>query len=166
MKSQSRNRSRKLLFLTLFSAIVYFSACNSAILIHTTEEVPNGIWTVSDTLSSSFVVTDTFHVHNIWINTRLSQEYAFSNLYLSYTLLGPGGMNISEVTDFQVTNKAGKWLGSGFAELHSYSFPIFENLPLKTMGTYRVNVVQHMRVDDLAGVKDRGIKVETGQEIF
>lgn len=149
----------------LFGCIL-FIACNSKTVIDFQEEVKGKTWNFKDTMVTQFEVLDTTHYHYIDFQTRLNSKYNFSNLYLSYTLIGPSGMEINEIKTFDITDKSGKWLGSGFGELHSYALPLFQKLSLKVGGKYQLRVVQHMRVDDLPGIETVGVRIYTGNEIF
>ncbi len=141
-------------------------SCDSSTIYNENEDLVDATWLETDTLVARFEVTDTNHYHNVFLNARFSALYPKSNIYFKAILLGPGGQNMTEVKGFEITDKTGKWLGKGFGSLHSYAFPIFEELALKQLGKYKVKLIPYMRISELKGIHDRGIKVNLGQEIF
>lgn len=159
-------RFRGGLWLTLMIVSVGLLSCDRSTIYNETYEIENAQWSYSDTLEARFEVTDTLHYHNVFLNARFSSVYKYSNMYVKVILDGPGGQRLTDVKGFEITDKAGKWLGSGFGNLHSYELPLFENLPLKQIGKYKVKVVQYMRIPELEGIHNRGVKVSLGQEIF
>ena len=144
-------------------ALITLVSCDSSTIY---DESENATWSETDTLYAKFEVKDTTRYHSVFLNSRFSSEYKFSNIYFKVILDGPGNQRIERVRGFEVTDKAGKWLGSGFGSLYGYAFPIFEDLSLKQNGKYKVRIVPYMRIPDLNGIHDRGVKVSLGQEIF
>ncbi len=149
-----------------FISLLVFSSCDNSTVYSESETIPDSQWQDTDTLFAQFDVTDTQHYHNIFGLVRFSSLYPYSNIYFKYILVGPTGQKITEIKSFEVTDKAGKWLGKGFGDLHSYEFPLVEKLPIKQVGAYKIKIVPYMRREVLEGVHDKGIKVSIGQEIF
>lgn len=150
----------------MFLIVVAISACDRSTICDTTEEISDEIWHETDTLTGKFEITDSTHYYDVFVNARFNALYPFSNIYFKAILTGPGGQRMTTVKTFAVTDKSGKWLGSGYGNLHSYSFPVFQDLAVKQMGTYRMKVIPYMRVPKLEGIHDRGVKVTIGKEIF
>jgi len=151
---------------TAICCILLLMACDSSTIYDQSEDLVTEIWVDTDTLTARFEITDTTHYHTVFLNTRFTGLYKFSNIYYQVVLDGPNGQRSTEVVSFEVTDKAGKWLGNGYGNLHSYEFPILDNRIFKQIGKYKVKVVPYMRISSLEGIHDRGIKVSKGQEIF
>ena len=150
----------------LVLASVMFYACDQSTVYDSSEVLDNAKWEETDTLFATFEVSDTVHYHNIFVTARLSALYPYSNIYFKVLVIGPTGQRFTDITSFEVTDKTGKWLGKGFGDLHSYEFPLYQTLALKTVGTYKVKVITYMRNEVLVGVHDRGIKINLSKEIF
>lgn len=145
---------------------VVLFACDSQTIYNESFDLPNETWAEDDTLETTFEVTDTLHYHNLWLNTRLTETYPFANIYFKVILKGPNNLSKNEIMNFDVADKAGKWLGKGTGDFHSYNFPIYNELSLKKRGKYTLKIVQYMRTESLQGIHDRGVKINLGREIF
>jgi gliding motility-associated lipoprotein GldH len=152
--------------LAAVGCLMMLSACDSSTIYDESEDLVTETWVDTDTLTARFEITDTNHYHTVYLNTRFTSLYKFSNIYYQVVLSGPNGQRATEIVSFEVTDKAGKWLGSGYGNLHSYAFPILDNRIFKQIGKYKVKVVPYMRISSLEGIHDRGIKVSKGKEIF
>lgn len=150
----------------LYLAGLLLAGCNPGALTDVREDMDGEVWYKEDTLQATFQLKDTTRYLNIALNTRLTPDYPFSNLYVHTVVIAPDGKETESVKTFDVTNKAGKWLGSGLGDLHAYTFPLFPEFAAAKKGTYKVRVVQQMRVDSLRGCHDRGLRVSLGEEIF
>ncbi|MFT5723638.1 MAG: gliding motility-associated lipoprotein GldH [Bacteroidia bacterium] len=161
---------------TKFNRIIFFpvlvfiamvlNACDNTTIYNESDILSEAKWNETDTLFAKFEVSDSTHYHNISLNTRINSLYLNSNIYFKVILTGPIGQHITEIKSFEITDKAGKWLGKGFGDLHSYELPLLYELPLKQFGSYKVKVIPYMRKDVVHGIHDRGIKVSLGKEIF
>ena len=143
-----------------------FTGCERDTLYSESENLASTAWLSSDTFQVSFEITEIERYHTVHLESRFTDIYPYSNIYYRVQLNGPGGQDITEVKNFEVTDKTGKWLGSGFGDLHSYSFPIIKDIEFKQKGKYKVKVIPFMRVDSLPGIHDRGIRVSIGKEVF
>lgn len=152
--------------IVLVFASVIFSACDQSTIFHNSEVMENSKWEQTDTLFAKVDITDTTHYHNIFVTARLSALYPYSNIYFKVLVIGPSGQRFTDITSFEVTDKTGKWLGKGFGDLHSYEFPLYQDLALKEEGAYKIKVIPYMRNEILLGVHDRGLKINLGKEIF
>ena len=157
---------RGVLGLCLIIFTVALNACDKSTIYDETQILEDAKWAETDTLFAQFEVSDTLHYHDIFLCSRVNALYPNSNIYFKVILTGPSGQHMTEIKSFEVTDKAGKWLGSGFGDLHSYAFPIFKDLSFKQYGKYRVKAVPYMREEVVVGVHDIGIKVKLGKEIF
>jgi gliding motility-associated lipoprotein GldH len=95
---------------------------------------------------------------------RISGSYAYSNIWLLYTVEGPD-TKIKQQFQISLSDKTGKWLGKGMSNLLSYEQPILGNIKLKK-GKYTVKISQNMREEELAAVSDLGLKIIKGSKIY
>ena len=136
-------KSKKQAVLLVISAfaIVLFSACDKSAIYNSSEVLKESKWVETDTLFAEFEVADSQHYHSVLLLTRFNSLYPYSNIYFKVHLAGPNGQRMTEIKSFDITDKSGKWLGKGFGDLHSYELPLFNDLPLKQFGKYRVKVI-------------------------
>ena len=153
-------------FLLIFSLAIAISGCIDQTLVDNSQSLSNEVWLDSDTMVTKFQIGDTSKEYHMDLTMRFTNAYEFSNFYVLSVLEKPNGELVDQVKSFDVTDKAGKWLGSGFGDIHSYEFPLYEIYTTDLPGTYRLKVVQYMRKESLVGCKDRGIRIRRGREKF
>lgn len=161
-----KNIKQALFGFSLIATVLVFSSCDNSTIYNESEILVDAKWAETDTLFAQFEVNDSTRYHDVWLCSRVDALYPYSNIYYKVILSGPNGQHMTEIKSFEITDKTGKWLGKGFGDLHSYTFPLFKDLSLKHYGKYRVKVVPYMRKDVIIGIHDRGIKVSLGKEIF
>jgi gliding motility-associated lipoprotein GldH len=168
LNSSKMAHTFKTLFILATGFILFMgmNGCNSKTIMDMSESLEGENWRMDDTLRGTFQVTDTNHYHNIFLQTRLTGDFPFSNFYVKMILEAPDGERFESIKSFEITTKAGKWLGKGLGDLHSYSLPVYPSFVPHKNGSYSILAVQYMRRDDLLGCHDRGLKVELGEEIF
>ena len=164
MKRVNRNVLNLLFFVLVLAGGL--TSCNNSTIYNESQKMENSTWMSIDTIKAVVEVTDTTKYHTIFMDTRLNATYPYSNMYLKSIVVGPTGQKISEVKNFEITDKAGKWLGGGYGDLHSYGLPLYERMEFKQQGKYQIKVIPYMRKDSLVGVNDCGIRVTIGKEIF
>ena len=57
----------------------------------------------------------------------------------------------------------GTWLGKGFGETKEILFQYKLNYQFPENGAYSIGIIQAMRNDDLPGIEDIGVKIETAK---
>lgn len=129
------------------------------------------IWSWKEVQSYDFEVGPGDYYYNVSIQLRITGQFAYSNLWMVYRLGWQDSIKTSKLTElsskssgakqFQgiLADETGRWLGEGKGNLRVYSFPVMQRVILKP-GKYRFLLRQNVRVDELFGVSDVGIKVE------
>lgn len=121
-------------------------------------------WSWHEPQTFVFEVKEDNYVYDMICGLRISGSYAYSNIWLLYTVEGP---DIKMKQQFQITlsDKTGKWLGKGMSNLLSYEQRFLGNIKLKK-GKYTVKISQNMRDEELAAVSDLGLKIIKGSKIY
>ncbi|MBI1307561.1 MAG: gliding motility lipoprotein GldH [Bacteroidetes bacterium] len=141
-------------------------SCNSSTITDNRIDNSGDIWSITDTLKTDFEIEDTAYYHDILFTCRVTNEYKFSNIYVWYSITAPDGRISEGIKTFDVMDKSGKWLGSGFGDVHSYELPLLNNWNAGMKGKFEIRIVQNMRTDELTGVRGEGVKVNRGEDIF
>ena len=142
------------------------ASCGKDVILDEYKNIPGYGWEQKNKAVFEFESTDTTHYTNFAINLRISGDYPFSNMYVVSHLIGPDSSVHSQRTNLILAADDGKWLGRGMGDMLSYQIPIMENKALRIPGKYIIELEQYMRMDTLPAVKDVGIKVTKGEEIF
>jgi gliding motility-associated lipoprotein GldH len=105
-------------------------------------------------------VNDTINSNNIHFTIRTGTSYPFRNIYLFVTTTSPEGNSITDTLQYNLADEKGNWYGKGFGDIHELNLPYKTNVFFPVKGTYQIKVQHGMRIENLKGVYDIGIKVE------
>lgn len=142
-----------------------FFSCDSNKVFEEYIEVKNTLWKKENRADFVFNVVDTTNPHNIYINVRNTGKYPYSNLYLFVTIKGPNGNFTVDTVNCQLTDKRGKWLGSGIGDLWDLKIPYIGNFKFAQQGKYIISYEQAMRVENgLEGISDIGLRIEKSKQ--
>ena len=67
----------------------------------------------------------------------------------------------TDTLNYILAEPNGAWLGKGFGETKEILFQYKLNYKFPANGDYSINVIQAMRNDNLPGIEDLGVKIET-----
>lgn len=115
--------------------------------------------------SFSFEVTDETHAYNLLSGLRITSEYAYSNIWMLYSLKGPNGYFRKDQFQLVLSDNIGRWKGKGVSNLISYQEAFLNQLQLKK-GKYTLTIFQNMRDENLESVNNLGLQVVRGQLIL
>ncbi len=148
-----------------------FFACDAKSVVDTYLPVPDSAWQQNQFFSFPFEITDTVATHELYINLRNNNTYAFSNLFLITALEFPNGQQIIDTLEYQMADSAGKFIGVGFSEMKENKLVYKENTVFPVAGKYLFSVQQAMRkngnsagISSLKGITDIGFRVEKTTE--
>ena len=79
--------------------------------------------------SFSFDVTDETHAYNLLTGLRITSEYAYSNIWMLYSLKGPNGYFRKDQFQLVLSDNIGRWKGKGVSTMISYQEPFLNQLP-------------------------------------
>lgn len=127
-------------------------------------EVSTESWGWNDAKSFTFTIDDAGYSYSLVCGLRIEGSYHYSNIWMLYTLEGPGA-NTKNQFQIQLSDNTGKWLGDGMSNLISYEQVFLQNVKFKP-GKYTLHFNQNMRDEKLSGVSDIGLKVYKGAKIY
>lgn len=109
-------------------------------------------------------ITDPQNPKNIIFVVRNNNQYPYSNIRFIVNFKNPDS-KVAEVDtlNYILAKPNGEWLGTGFGETKETLFQYRTNYKFPKKETYEVGVIQAMRNDNLPGIEDLGIKVETAK---
>ncbi len=151
------NRTSVFISLTLLLLLL---SCNSNVVYTRSQRMPQEIWPLMDIASFKVPVTDTLNSNNVFFTIRNGSSYPFRNLYLFVTTFSPDGKQITDTLQYDITDEKGKWNGKGFGDVHELKVPYKTNVFFPIKGIYEFRIQHGMRVKDLKGVYDIGLRIE------
>lgn len=109
-------------------------------------------------------ITDPQNPKNIIFFVRNNNQYPYSNIRFIVNFKNPDSKTAEvDTLNYILAKPNGEWLGTGFGETKETLFQYRTNYKFPKKGTYEVGVMQAMRNDNLPGIEDLGIKVETAK---
>lgn len=135
-------------------------SCNRDVVFTDFFEIPEKTWRLSDIPSFDVPINDTLNSNNIWLMIRTGSDYPYRNIYLFVTALTPGGITITDTLQYDLADEKGNWYGKGFGNIHALNLPYKTNVYFPLKGNYMFKIQHGMRIENLNGVYDIGLKVE------
>lgn len=144
----------------LSSFLLLLSSCNSNVVFSDTHAMADNTWKLMEIPSFRAEVDDTLISNNIFFTLRSSSSYPFRNIWLFVTTIAPDGKSITDTLQFNLADEKGKSYGRGFGDIHELDLPYKSNVYFPAKGLYQFRIQHGMRVEDLKGVYDFGLRIE------
>ena len=144
----------------LFLIMALISSCDSKRVFEEHIPLQNGNWNLKNQLKFNVVISDLFSRYNIYLNVRNAPEYPYSNLFLFMNTVSPDGLTARDTIELTLADYDGRWLGSGMGSVKFSRFLFRKNFQFKQKGSYRFIFEQAMRVNELNGIRDLGLRIE------
>jgi len=158
MTEGNRSEARSIVLLALITITISIS-CNSDNLYTATEVIPGISWNRYNKPVFRAGIIDALQHCDIYITLRNTHNYPFRNIFLFVTTTSPEGNNIKDTVEYSITDESGRWLGKGLGDIHDLSLPYKSNVLFPVSGTYRFRIEQGMRMDDLDGIMNVGMRI-------
>ena len=153
-------RINNLSFILVLASLLLPVSCNNDIVFTDSFTIPEKTWRLSERPAFEVQVTDTLIANNIWLMIRTSSSYPFRNIYLFVTAVTPDGKTITDTLQYYLADEKGNWYGKGFGDIHALNLPYKSNVYFPSTGTYSFKIQHAMRIEDLKGIYDIGLRVE------
>jgi gliding motility-associated lipoprotein GldH len=144
-------------FITLF---IVLASCDSKRFYEENKSIPGGIWKSNNRISFDVTISDTLTPYNLYINLRNDLDYSYSNLFLFMKTTFPGGQFAMDTIECTLAEPDGKWTGSGMGRVRFNRFLFQQGVRFRHAGSYAFTFEQAMRVNELRGISDIGIRIE------
>ncbi|MDN3608141.1 gliding motility lipoprotein GldH [Kaistella yonginensis] len=147
----------------VFFVLLILASCNN-----NSEQVfmnnLNGKWDKKAEQKFDFNIKDAKNPKNIIFVVRNNNDYPYSNIRLIVNFLDKKTKSKSTDTlNYILAKPSGEWLGKGFGDTKEILFQYKLNYKFPGNGDYSIGIVQAMRNDNLPGIEDIGVKLETAQ---
>lgn len=145
-------------FMALLACVLY--GCDANRIFEENKKLPDYIWSTDNKISFEVTIEDTVQAHNVYVNVRNASIYPFSNLYLFLTTRYPNGKLSRDTLECILADHTGKWLGDGSGDIWDNQILFKSNVRFPQNGTYTFEFEQAMRMKDLPGIMDVGLRIE------
>jgi gliding motility-associated lipoprotein GldH len=146
--------------LVFLLSVPAFYSCDSNRFFEENKEIKNSVWNSKDKAIFNVVINDILTQYDFYINLRNRGDYPYSNIFLFLKTIFPDGKIALDTIECQLADYDGKWLGSGISDVKFNRFLFQKDVRLPMTGQYAFEVEQAMRVNDLKGISDIGIRIE------
>ena len=149
--------------LGLFSFILFLS-CNSSSEGEVMMNSVNNKWNKKSEQKFNLEVSDPQNPKNIIFVVRNNSEYPYSNIrfIVNFTDLQTKRKQ-TDTLNYILAKPNGEWLGTGFGDTKETFFQYKLNYRFPAKGKYVIGLNQAMRNDNLPGIEDIGVKIETAK---
>ena len=141
-------------------SLLLLSSCNSNVIFSDSKVMKEKTWDLTDIPSFKVKITDTINSNNVIFTIRTGSSYPFRNIYLFVTTTSPDGKSITDTLQYNIADEKGNWLGKGFGDIHELNLTYKSNVYFPVKGIYQFNIQHGMRIENLKGVYDIGLRVE------
>ena len=148
------NRGSVLLLLFLLSS------CNSDIIFTDNVVMQDNTWKLSNVPDFSIQINDTAQLTDVLFTIRSGSDYPFRNLYLFVTVSSPDGSIMTDTLEYYLADEKGNWYGKGFGDIHEHNLPYRTKVFFPAKGTYFFYIQHGMRIGNLPGIYDFGLRIE------
>lgn len=147
------------LYYFIMLATLLLPACENKTVYHSFLPVPNEGWNKNDTLVFTFPVYDTIVPLNFSIETRNTEKYPFTNLFLIISSSRQRNPFVTlDTLECTLANEKGRWKGTGIGGIYQNTYP-YRILSLPSPDTLTIRINHAMSTPLLKGIKDIGLYV-------
>ena len=111
-------------------------------------------------------IDDTSHWYSLFVNTRITNAYPYSNMWVVFKSISPTGDTSTARVELGLFEPDGRPTGLARGTVLEYRIPAIPKMDFTETGLWRFSLEQNMRVNTLPGVLDIGIALEKGEEKF
>lgn len=140
--------------------LLLFSSCDNDMVYHVNRNIPDDSWDQNNIITFSPNIEDTISYHDIYVHIRHTGEYPMSNLFLYLHVTSPLGLTSKDIIECTLADEKGKWLGKGFGNIWSIKALYKKDVKFPYTGQYKFDIEQAMRIDELPGIIDVGLRIE------
>lgn len=146
-----------------FFVMLLFTGCSTS-----SEEVIvnsiNGNWDKKKKQQFDFKIDDAQNPKNIILVVRNNDDYPYSNLRLIINFSNAKlQKKETDTLNYILAEPNGTWIGKGFGDTKETLFQYKLNYKFPENGNYSIGIIQAMRKDQLPGIEDLGVKIETAK---
>ncbi|SFB76795.1 gliding motility-associated lipoprotein GldH [Kaistella jeonii] len=124
----------------------------------------NGKWDKKVEQKFNFKVNDAQNPKNIIFVVRNNNDYPYSNIRFIVNFSdAKTKLKSVDTLNYVLAKPNGEWIGKGFGDTKETLFQYKLNYKFPQNGNYSIGIIQAMRADQLKGIEDIGLKIETAK---
>lgn len=143
--------------------LLFLTSCDSKRIFEENESIPDNTWANSHIIRFDVPINDPSTPANFYINVRNADGYPYSNLYLFIKTTFPNGKFSTDTLECILADEKGKWLGKGLGDIYDNQIPFKRNVRFPLAGTYKFEIQQGTRSDNVPLIMDVGLRIEKAE---
>jgi gliding motility-associated lipoprotein GldH len=136
------------------------TSCDSSRVYENNAELPGAIWEQGNVLKFDAEIPDSSKRYNFYINIRNDETYPYSNLYVFLTTHFPDKRISKDTLELLLADENGNWYGKGSGDRKFNQILLQKKIKFPISGKYTFQIEQGMRLAELPGITDAGIRIE------
>lgn len=150
----------KTYFLPVF--LLWCAACHSSAIFEKYEELPEETWSRYNILEFRTAIPDS-GLYHITLCLRHTTDYEMANLWCFLSTRSRARQELKDTVNLKIAEPDGRWLGRG-NHLKTLEQTIHKNPVYLPKGEIIFRLEQGMRMEEMKGVKDVGIRITKAKE--
>jgi len=150
---------RNIALVVVGALLISLASCDQSRVYETSRTI-GSVWSKDSLARFEVNIDDTVSTNSVYVTLRNASSYPYSNVYLFVTTVAPSGAYVRDTMECILADESGRWLGKGFAKYWDSRFAMRKNVKFPEKGTYTFTIQQGMRLEELPGIHDVGIRIE------
>jgi len=150
----------KISFVLVLAFLLLLASCDSKVVFTESMDMKGKNWELFNPAVFRIPITDTLSSNNISFSIRTGSSYPYRNIYLFITTTSPDGKSLTDTLQYNLSDEKGKRYGKGVGDIRELSLPYRMNVFFPLKGNYQMKIQHGMRIQDLSGVYDIGVRIE------
>ncbi len=155
---------KPILILLAASLVILFPSCDFNRYYEKNYPFENQSWERDRLVGFQVDIQDTLSPFNFIINIRHNTDYRYGNIFLFLNTSYPDGNHSRDTLECLLAAPDGEWFGKGAGKIKENQILFKRNVLFPMKGIYDFKFEQAMRVEDLQGMEDFGIRIEKFEE--
>ena len=143
-----------------FFLLLLLASCDPGRVYEKNQQFPEQTWKSADKLEFQVLIDNNTIPYHVYLQIRNGMDYPFSNLYLFLKTTYPDGKISKDTIECILADYDGRWLGSGIGSVKFNRFQLKKGVCFPLRGKYLFEFEQAMRVNELKGITDLGLRIE------
>lgn len=145
-----------------FMILLLLGACQSSVVFEDYEELPEEVWSRYNVVEFKAAIPDS-GLYRVKLCLRHTTDFEMANLWCFISTRSHAVQQLKDTVNIKVAETDGQWLGTG-GTIKTIEQEINRNPVNLPKGEVTFRIEQGMRMDEMAGVKNVGIKIEKVNE--
>jgi len=146
------------------SLLIFITSCDLNRYYEKNHPLDNHSWERGGFVGFQVDIQDTLSPFNFIINIRHNTDYRYNNIFLFLNTLYPDGNQSRDTLECLLAAPDGEWYGKGAGKIKEIQVLFKRNVLFPMKGNYEFKFEQAMRVEELQGMEDFGIRIEKFKE--